>query len=103
VLVVGDWNDHTARSVSVGKPSPFEVFVDDASRYRFLTAPLSRRGVSSTVSHRELIDHQLASRPLADTEIPNSVEVYRVDRFIPEYRRTTSDHFPFLSHFLLGR
>ncbi len=103
VLVVGDWNDDVDESILRGKPSPYVAFTDDSAHYRFLTAPLSARRISSTASHREMIDHQLASLALAHTELPQSAEVYRVDRLIASYRRTTSDHFPVLSHFLVGR
>lgn len=102
VLVVGDWNDDVDRSLTRGKPSPYALFADDAAHYRFLTATLSARGISSTASHQEMIDHHLASRALAQMEVANSAEVYRVDQFVQNYRRTTSDHFPVISHFKLA-
>jgi len=103
VLVVGDWNDNVTRSITRGKPSPYATFVDDATHYRFLTQTLAARGDRSTAGGNELIDHQLASQALARTELPNSIEVNRVDRMVPNYRRTTSDHFPVISHFTVGR
>ena len=103
VLVVGDWNDDVDRSLTRGKPSPYALFSADAAHYRFLTAPLSARGISSTASHQEMIDHHLASRALAQMEVANSAEVYRVDQFVQNFRRTTSDHFPVISHFTFVR
>ncbi len=103
VLVVGDFNDDVDRSVTRGQPSPYAMIGEDREHFRFLTAPLSARNVSSTATFREMIDHHLASRALAGLELSNSIEVYRVDRFLPNYRRTTSDHFPVISHFRWSR
>ena len=50
-----------------------------------------------------MIDHHLASRALAEMEVANSAEVYRVDQFVQSFRRTTSDHYPVISHFVLAR
>ncbi len=99
VIVMGDWNDDVNRSISIGKPSPYQNFVDDATHYHFVTKSLDDRGVSSTTGHRSLIDHHLVTNELAADEIPNSAEVIAGDRMIKDFRRTTSDHFPVLSHY----
>lgn len=102
VIVMGDWNDDVNRSISIGKPSPYQNFVDDASHYHFVTKSLDDRGVSSTTGHRSLIDHHLVTNELAADEIPNSAEVIAADRMIKDFRRTTSDHFPVLSHYAVS-
>ncbi len=101
VIVMGDWNDDVNRSISIGKPSPYQNFVDDASHYHFVTKSLDDRGVSSTTGHRSLIDHHLVTNELAVDELPNSAEVIAGDRMIKDFRRTTSDHFPVLSHYVV--
>jgi len=103
VLVVGDWNDDVDQSLTRGRPSPYDNFVQDVAHYRFITAALSARGVSSTASFHEMIDHHLATNALAKTEIANAVEVETMDRLIPNYKRTTSDHYPVISHYVVPR
>lgn len=98
VIVVGDWNDGLHRSISAGKPSPYEELARDETRYRFTSASLARRGITST-SYTTLIDHHLVSNELAATEIPNSVEVVRPAGTLRNFRSSTSDHFPVVSHF----
>lgn len=100
VVVIGDWNDDVDTSIVRGLPSPFAALVQDRA-YRFVTAPLSARRVSSTTGYADLVDHHLASDELAAVEVPGSAEVYRVDAYIPDFDRTTSDHFPVLSRYRL--
>lgn len=103
VIVIGDWNDDVDTSITRGNPTPFASLVAAPHRYRFLTARLSERRVASTTGYKELIDHHLATDELAAAEVPRSAEVYRVDAFIPAFERTTSDHFPVLTHFTMTR
>lgn len=102
VAVVGDWNDDVDVSIVPGQPTPFAAFVADPRQYRFVTGGLSARRISSTTGYRDLVDHHLATNELGALEVTGSAEVYRVDAFIPEYGRTTSDHFPVISHYRLG-
>lgn len=103
VAVIGDWNDDVDVSIVPGQTTPYATFVSDASRYRFVTGSLSERGISSTTGYRDLIDHHLATNELAALEVPGSAEVYRVDAYIPDFARTTSDHFPVISHYRMGQ
>lgn len=98
VVVIGDWNDDVDVSIGRGLPTPYASLVQDPD-YRFVTAPLSARRVSSTSGYAELVDHHLASRSLAALEVPGSAEVYRVDEHVPDFASTTSDHFPVLSRY----
>ena len=70
---------------------------------RYVREDVTARNVSSTATFREMIDSHLASRALAELEIPNSIEVHRVHRSLPNCRRTMSDHFPVVSHFRWNR
>lgn len=103
LAVVGDWNDDVDGSIVRGRATPYAAFVADTARYRFVTSGLSARRVSATTGYRDLVDHHLASNELGALEVPGSAEVYRVDEFIPNFARTTSDHFPVISHYRLGR
>lgn len=98
VIVLGDWNDGLDRSIAAGKPSPYAELARDEARYRFTSASLARRGITST-SYTTLIDHHLVSNELGATEIPNSVEVVRPAGTLRNFRSSTSDHFPVVSHF----
>lgn len=97
VLVIGDWNDDVDRSIVRGLPTPYAALARDDG-WRFVTAPLSARRISST-GHADLVDHHLASDEMAALEVPGSAEVYRLERYVPDFARTTSDHHPVLSHY----
>jgi len=102
VAVIGDWNDDVDTSIAPRRPSPYAGFVADPD-YRFVTQPLSERRISSTTGYRELIDHHLVTNELAALLAPQGAEVYRVDRMIPRFDKTTSDHFPVISRYVLPR
>lgn len=103
VIVVGDWNDGLDRSITGGAASPYADFVRDRSRYRFTSQALAERGESSTTGYVTMVDHHLVSNELADRELPGSVEVLRPTASLRNFRTTTSDHFPVVSHFRLPR
>ena len=102
VWVIGDFNDDVDTSITSGQASPYANFVNDAADYRFPTKALSDSGVSSTTSFPDTIDHHLNSNEANATYIIGSVEVFRVDQFIPNYDATTSDHFPVLTRYTFG-
>lgn len=102
VWVIGDWNDDLATSITSGQPSPYQNFVADGARYTVETETLSSANVGSTVSFSSMIDHHMASDEAAATYVAGSVEVYRVDTYVPSYGSTTSDHYPVLSRYRLG-
>lgn len=102
VMVMGDWNDDVTRSITIGKPSPYRDFVDDSSRYRFVTKALDERGVSSTVGNRSMVDHHLVTNELAADEQPNSARVLSSFTGIRDFRRSTSDHYPVVSRYTVN-
>lgn len=102
VLVIGDFNDDTDKSTAKGFPTPFAPFLAEPGNYTFLTKSLSDRQESSTVSFREFIDHQLATNEAASLFVPDSARVVRLDSVVPDYGKTTSDHFPVMSRLALG-
>jgi len=103
VIVLGDWNDDVDVSIawdsttSGYRPTPYQHFLDDAADYTFVTRPLSLTNQRSTVSHTQVIDHQLYSNELAANHVSGSAEVLRPA--ITQYGSTTSDHYPVLSRF----
>lgn len=112
VMVIGDWNDDldqsTARDPSnPGQylPSPFEGFLQDPARYRFVTDVLTAAGQATTTGFSATIDHHLVSNELAPLLVPGSVMVLHPNAWgDPEYagtlyETTTSDHWPVGSTF----
>jgi endonuclease/exonuclease/phosphatase family metal-dependent hydrolase len=99
VWVIGDWNDDVDTSIFTGHASPYQNFVSDSARYVVQTKALSDAGIASTVGFPDVIDHHMNTNEVAATYIASSVEVYRVDSFVPSYGTTTSDHFPVLSRY----
>ncbi len=99
VMVLGDWNDDVDTSITPGMASPYQNFVDDSLDYSFPTRSLSDSLISTTLSYPDAIDHQLVSNELQVDYVSGSVEAYRVDSYIPNYRNTTSDHLPVLSRY----
>jgi endonuclease/exonuclease/phosphatase family metal-dependent hydrolase len=102
VWVIGDFNDDLNTSITPEHASPYANFVNDATHYIFPTKALSDAGIASTTSDPGAIDHHLNSNEANATYVPGSVEVLRVDQFIPNYASTTSDHFPVLSRYTFG-
>ncbi len=90
-------------SIIPGRDSPYKPFVDDATSWVFLTAPLTASGETSIIGFPNVIDHILVSDEAAGWYVPESAFVYRVDEFIPDYATTTSDHLPVLVRFVLVR
>ncbi len=103
VLVLGDWNDDVGTSITPGRDSPYRPFVDDATSWIFVSAPLTAAGQTSIIGYPNVIDHILASDEAVAWYEPESVLVYRVDEFIPDYASTTSDHLPVVARFVLER
>jgi endonuclease/exonuclease/phosphatase family metal-dependent hydrolase len=100
VLVLGDWNDDVDMSIRSGQPTPYQNFLDAPQAYTFLTQTLSQ-SVGSQTQFTSFIDHQLVTNELAQCYVSNSATVLRPA--IPDYGNTTSDHYPVLSRFDLGR
>ena len=102
VIVVGDYNDDLDTSITSGKPSPYQSFVDDTARYATPTKVFSDTGQNTTVSNSQAIDHHIVTDELGALYLADSAEVYRVDQYIAAYGDTTSDHYPTLTRYALG-
>lgn len=95
VLVIGDWNDATTRSISGGE-SPFSNWHD--SGMTWLTRPLEEQGLASSI-FGSFIDQAIATPALAAKRDASTVTDPRAS--LPDYARSTSDHFPVLHLFSL--
>lgn len=100
VWVLGDFNDDIDVSITAGRPSPYADFVE-ARDWAFTTRALSQQGISSTVRFADAIDHHLVSDEALGGFVAGSVEAYRVDRWIPSYDSTTTDHYPVIASYRL--
>lgn len=100
IWVLGDFNDDVDTSIVAGAASPYRVFVD-APDWSFTTSALSEQGLSSTVGYADVIDHHLVSDEAAAWYVSGSAEAWRVDRWIDDYGRTTTDHYPVLTRYTL--
>lgn len=103
VLVIGDFNDDVDTSITVGQPSPYRYFVADSAHYDFPTETLSRAGDASTVSYSDVIDHQLNTNEAFADYIRGSAEVFGADHYIPDYGKTTSDHYPVIVRYRVAQ
>ncbi|WP_437585302.1 lamin tail domain-containing protein [Sorangium sp. So ce1000] len=102
VWVIGDFNDDLDTSITPGSPSPYASFVADSADYTFPSKALTDAGVATTAGYPDAIDHHLTTNEAYATYVAGSVEVYRVDSYIPSYSTTTTDHFPVLSRYTWG-
>lgn len=102
VWVIGDWNDDTDTSITVGDPTPWANFISDPARYTFPTKALSDAHIASTVSYPDFIDHQLFTNEVSGMYIAGSASVLRADTYIANYGTTTTDHYPVFSRYDFG-
>jgi endonuclease/exonuclease/phosphatase family metal-dependent hydrolase len=93
-MVLGDWNDDVDKSIFSNYATPFSAFLGDTSRYIFTSRNLSLTGQTSTTSYVDMIDHQCASKRLANSMVGTSASVFKLQAYITAYSSTTSDHYP---------
>jgi exonuclease III len=97
VAVLGDWNDDLDKSIYNQLPSPFSKLQGSPYGFSFISRLLTDKGISTTVSYPDPIDHQLLSDPLKSKWMQDSVFVWRLDRYINSYGSLCSDHYPVYS------
>jgi endonuclease/exonuclease/phosphatase family metal-dependent hydrolase len=86
VVIIGDMNDYLIGTTckTCGGISPYKNFMDDVVHYKGVTANLN-----------STIDNMIISYQLFDSYLDNSAFVERsATQIIPNYRNTTSDHYP---------
>jgi len=99
VWVIGDFNDDMDVSITAGQPSPYAAIVSDTLRWRVPTKALSDARQSTTVSFPDAIDHHVVTRSAGLRYVPLSARVWRLDSLIPNYRTTTTDHYPVVARY----
>lgn len=105
LVILGDFNDELEASITEGMPSPYVVFLEDSTSFRFLTQPLDEDDIGSYCFDADCtagstIDHILISDELMNDVVPGSTT--RFDALLAAfdgYRSTTSDHLPVLARF----
>lgn len=107
VIVLGDFNDELARSITPGRGTPYEPILADTARYRFVTRPLDDADLhtwcdTETCKRGSTIDHILITDELFAAHLSTD----RYDLLDPaigihHYTTTTSDHLPVYARFKL--
>lgn len=98
-MVLGDWNDDVDVSIYNQLPSPFVNMQSPGFPYLFISKKFSDAGSGTTTSYKDAVDHQLISASLQSKYQKDSCFIWRLDRFIPAYAGTCSDHYPVYSLF----
>ncbi|MGL4364608.1 MAG: T9SS type A sorting domain-containing protein, partial [Bacteroidales bacterium] len=90
-IILGDYNDYTIGSQcgSCGI-SPFKNFIDDVNNYKVVTQNLNTRLIDHIMISNELFGNYVETSAIRETEIANT---------IPNFRNTTSDHYPISASF----
>jgi len=92
LVVIGDFNDYLTGThcTTCGGVSPYKNFMDDAVNYKGLTTTLTHPYYSNAA-----IDNVIISNELFDVYLHNSAGYeYSATQTIPNYRTTTSTHYP---------
>lgn len=107
IIVLGDFNDELRGSIAGGgRTTPYQAFIDDAARYRFLTMPFDEAnlptwcGNSTSCASGSTLDHILITDELFGFYEEGSVGRYtELTGAIPGYVSNTSDHLPVYARF----
>lgn len=104
-VVLGDFNDRLAVSITGGQLSPYRNFSTAATEYEFATRTLDNNNTPTYCSNTACtsgtpIDHILFPSLLFPQYVTGSGDRYgELLTAIPSYRTTTSDHLPVLARF----
>lgn len=98
-MIIGDFNDDTDVSIFNSNTTPFTKFLNDGTRYSFLTTGLSAANEGSTVGRSDMVDHILISNEWFSTYKTNSCQRMRLDNYLSSYSSSTSDHYPIFASF----
>ena len=92
IVVIGDFNDYLIGTscTTCGNLSPYKNFMDDTNNYKGLSADLTHPYFSNPA-----IDNIVISNELFDNYLDNTTQYeYAASQTIPNYRTTTSTHYP---------
>lgn len=101
LIILGDYNDRLMTSITSGQDTPYRNFLNDPSRYRFVTYEAEEAGeVSFIGSQRSMIDHILITDEFFDSYEEGSAEPWSdLTRTFIGFVTTTSDHLPVYARF----
>jgi exonuclease III len=97
-VAAGDWNDMLDDPAG---ENAFQLFLDDSTRYRFLTLPLAGNSYHGSYIGGDLIDHLLVTRPALSAYGAGVTQTLRLDDEMPDYKELVSDHRPVMATFAL--
>ncbi len=109
VMVLGDFNDELLDSITPGKASPYDNFVQDTDDYFFPSMALEQAGERSFCSNGSCTSGSNIDQILITDELVPSFVTDSADRYdelisaISSYTSTTSDHLPVLASFSFAR
>ena len=92
MVVIGDFNDYLIGTTctTCGNLSPYKNFMDDKNNYKGLSADLIHPYFSNPA-----IDNIVISNELFENYVDNTAQYeYAASQTIPNYRTTTSTHYP---------
>lgn len=96
IVLVGDWNDEVT---DTGANNVFQVFLDQPEQYTVLTLPEARNGQFTYIPFQSFIDHVIVTADALDDYGQGTTEVLELERTVPNYAATVSDHRPVLTTF----
>jgi endonuclease/exonuclease/phosphatase family metal-dependent hydrolase len=97
VFVMGDFNDDFDTSITSGKASPYQNFVDDPAGYFVPTKALSDARIATTLGYPDAIDHHLVTHALAAAYVASSAQAFPANLYVTSYATTTTDHLPVIT------
>ncbi|NND71703.1 MAG: T9SS type A sorting domain-containing protein [Rhodothermales bacterium] len=109
VVILGDFNDELASSITFGQDSPYENFLMDPDDYFFATQEMEQDGRNTWCSNfsctsGSTIDHILLTNEFLPYLVASSTDHYdELLDAINSYSSTTSDHLPAFARFDLNR
>ncbi|MEO0078816.1 MAG: endonuclease/exonuclease/phosphatase family protein [candidate division WOR-3 bacterium] len=99
-VVAGDWNDQLDDPV---EENVFQPFLEDTTRYCFLTRELTGDRSQASYIGGGLIDHILVTRDALAEYRPGVTRTLRLDDRVRRYQEEVSDHRPVLAGFSVFR
>jgi len=101
IIILGDFNDDLDQSITSGfTTTSYSSFTTDNANFFSPTLALSLAGKKSTVSFNDVIDHVMLSNDMQPFYMPASANILTdVASLIPNYGKTTTDHYPVFTRY----
>ena len=101
IIILGDFNDDLDQSITSGfTTTSYSSFTTDNANFFSPTLALSLAGKKSTVSFNDVIDHVMLSNEMQPFYMPATANILTdVASLIPNYGKTTTDHYPVFTRY----